>query len=253
MSTTTISPTLTLPNRLDSGEQIEGYKLWVSIPANDDTGVIIDNVLPGDEIIIYDASGICSFDKTNMAMVKAIVGLANAVAGDVVMYATDGAAAPFVASWNEAVKKIGDAVGDSDIEHKRRDAYGRDPGTGDYGKHEGGLIVCMPKSKGAVYATDDYYLADGSKDNGRKESYYSSAAKAANLMYPCPVSGGLMRRTATEAGAIHVLAFDENFSDNAGAYNVGLMVIRSERPTGTSSDEIYNNLMGAAPSSSISG
>ena len=96
MSTTTISPTLTLPNRLDSGEQIEGYKLWVSIPANDDTGVIIDNVLPGDEIVIYDASGICSFDKTNMAMVKAIVGLANAVAGDVVMYATDGAAAPFV-------------------------------------------------------------------------------------------------------------------------------------------------------------
>lgn len=253
MSTTTITPTLTLPNSLNSGEQIEGYKLWVSIPANDDTGVIIDNVLPGDEIIIYDASGICSFDKTNMELVKAIVGLANSVAGDVLMYATDGEAAPFVASWDQAVKKIGDAVGDSDIEHKRRDSYGRDPGTGDYGKHEGGLIVCMPKSKGAVYATSDYYLADDSKSNGRKESYYSSAAKNANLMYPCPVSGGLMSRTATEAGAIHVLAFDENFQDNAGSYNVGLMVIRSERPSGSTSDQVYNNLLGAAPSSSISG
>lgn len=253
MSSTSITPTLTLPTNLDSGAQIEGFKLWVSIPANDETGVTIDNVLPGDEIIIYDASGICSFDKTNMALVKAIVGLANAVAGDVLMFATEGAAAPFVEAWNKSLSAIGNAVGDADIKKTRRDAYCRDPGTGDYAKNEGGLIVCMPKSKGAVYATSDYHLLDGAKSNGRKEEFYSAAAKSANLFYPCPVSGGLMSRTATEAGTIHVLAFDENFSDNAGAYNVGMMILRKERPSGASSDEIRSKLLGAAPSSSIGG
>lgn len=253
MSSTSITPTLTLPTNLDSGAQIEGFKLWVSIPANDEAGVTIDNVLPGDEIIVYYTSGICSFDKTNMAMVKAIVGLANAVAGDALMFATDGAAAPFVEAWNKSVKAIGDAVGDADIEKKRRDAYGRDPGTGDYAKNEGGLIVCMPKSKGVVYATSDYYLLDGTKENGRKLDYYSAAAKNANLFYPCSVSGGLLSRTATEAGTINVLAFDEKFSDNAGAYNVGMMVIRGNRPSGATSDEVRQKLMGAAPSSGIDG
>lgn len=251
MSATTIAPNLTLPNNLDSGEVIEGHKLWVSIPSNDETGVIIDNVQPGDQIFIYDASGICSFDKTNMDLVKSIVGLANAVAGSILLYATDGEAEIFLRSWNQALSAIGDAVGDADIEHKRRDAYGRDPGTGDYAKNEGGLIVCMPKSKGAVYATSDYYLLDGTKDNGRKYDYYSDTAKNANLFYPCNVSGGLMSKTATEAGAMHVLAFDEDFSDNAGAYNVGIIVVRANRPSGASSTDVYNSLLGAAPSSGL--
>ncbi len=244
MSVTTITPTLTLPTLSESGDTVDGYKLWASIPANDDTGIIIDNVMEGDTIMIYDASGICSFDKTNMALVKSIVGLANAIAGDVLLYATDGAAEPFVQSWNTAVKSIGDAVGDADIEHKRRDAYGRDPGTGDYGKHEGGLIVCMPSSRGAIYATSDYYLADGSKDHGRKTEYYSSAAKNANAMYPCNVSGAILQQTAKTAGAIHVLAFDENFQDNAGAYNVGLIVVRN----GNDVESISAALQSAGPS-----
>ena len=67
MSSTSITPTLTLPTNLDSGAQIEGFKLWVSIPANDEAGVTVDNVLPGDEIIVYYTSGICSFDKTKQA------------------------------------------------------------------------------------------------------------------------------------------------------------------------------------------
>lgn len=246
MSVTTITPTLTLPTKSESGATIQGFKLWASIPANDDTGIIIDNVMEGDTILIYDASGIASFGKTNMALVKSIVGMANAIAGDVLLYATDGAAEPFLASWNSAVKSIGDAVGDADIEHKRRDAYGRDPGTGDYGKHEGGLIVCMPTSHGAIYATSDYYLADGSKSNGRKTSYYSTAAKNANAMYPCNVSGAILQQTAKQAGAIHVLAFDENFQDNAGAYNVGLMVIRN----GNNVESISSQLQSAGPSAS---
>ncbi|WP_025762614.1 hypothetical protein [Dyadobacter tibetensis] len=247
MSTQSITPNLTLPSFLDSGQQIEGFKLWVSIPANDDTGVIIDNVLPGDEIYVYDASGIASFKKTSMKLVKAIVGIANAIAGDVLMVATEGAAAPFVGAWNTALKGIGDAVGDSDISHGRRDMFGQDPGTGDYGKNEGGLIVCMPESRGAIYASDSYHLADDSKSQGRKYQYYSQAIKDKNAFFPCPVPDGRMSGKATISGAVHVLAFDSNFQDNAGSYNVGLIVVRGLRPSGQSTDSVYSKLMGAGP------
>lgn len=186
-------------------------------------------------------------------MVKVIVGFVNVVVGDVVMYVIDGVVVFFVVSWNEVVKKIGDVVGDFDIEYKCCDVYGCDFGIGDYGKYEGGLIVCMFKSKGVVYVIDDYYLVDGLKDNGCKESYYSLVVKVVNLMYFCLVSGGFMRCIVIEVGVIYVLVFDENFSDNVGVYNVGLMVICLECLIGISLDEIYNNLMGVVLLSSISG
>jgi hypothetical protein len=251
--TTLVVPSLTLPLTLKDSNgtnigQAEAFKLWASIPSNDDVGIIIDNVLPGDEIVIYDASGIASFKSTSMALIKGVVGIANALATSALVYATDGAAAPFVKEWNNALDKVGKAVGDSDIKHGRRDAYGRDPGTGDYGKHEGGLIVCMPESKGAVYATSDYYLEDGAKDHGRKYKYYSDKAKSHNVLYPCNVTDGKMSAVAGVAGAIHVLAFDEKFTDNAGAYTVGLIVIRNERPSGKTRDAVYAEIESAGPS-----
>ena len=100
------------------------------------------------------------------------------------LVATDGAAAPFVKAWNTGLQAIGKAVGDGEIKHARRDMYGRDPGTGDYGKEEGGLIVCMPTSKGPIYATNDYFLGSDSKSNGRKFQYYSEKAKQMNVLNP---------------------------------------------------------------------
>lgn len=250
---TLVVPSLTLPlnlkdsNGTDIG-QAEAFKLWASIPANDEVGVIIDNVLPGDEIIIYDASGIASFKSTSMKVIKGVVGIANAIATKTLVYATDGAAEPFVKQWNDTLDKVGKAVGDSDIKHGRRDAYGRDPGTGDYAKDEGGLVVCMPETKGAIYATSDYHFTDGAKSHGRKEEYYSAKAKTNNVLFPCNIEGGLMSAVAKTAGAIHVLAFDEKFTDNAGAYTVGLIVLRAERPSGKSRNEVYADIEGAGPS-----
>lgn len=250
-SVVTVAPALTLPPALAGAPYaIEAYNLWVAIPANNDVGAVISGVLPGDTLIVYSASGIASFDSTSMKLVKAVLGIANAIAGDVLMFATEGAAAPFVAAWNTAVSDLGAAVGDADIKSKRRDPYGRDPGTGDYASHEGGLIVCMPESKGAVYATDDYYLGGDSKDHGRRYQDYSAAAKQHNVLFPCPVNGGLMRATATVAGAINILAFDSKFDDNAGAYSVGICVVRDQRGSGRNSDELLAALQQAGPTQS---
>ncbi len=246
-STGLITPTLTLPLSMNNSEgvhigQVEVFKLFASIAANDDKGIVIDNVLPGDEIIIYDASGIASFRMTSMKAVKAAVGIANAVATKALLYATDGAALPFTKAWNSALDKIGDAVGDSKIKHSRRDPYGLDPGTDDYAKHEGGLIVCMPKARKAIYASDSYHLTGDTKNKGRKEKYYPKKAVENNVFYPCNVDGGRMSGVAQEAGAIHILAFDDKFSDNAGSYTVGMIVLRKDRPSGKSKDELIREI-----------
>lgn len=250
---TAFSPTLTLPlnYQLASGQSVpaEAYKLWACIPANDETGIVIDNVQAGDTVLIYDASGIASFKSTNMDVVKAAVGIANAIVNGVAIVATEGAAAPFLAGWNGVVDKVQDAIPSGAVQHGRRDMYGRDPGTGDYGKQEGGLIVCMPESKGPIYATSDYYLDDGSKSGGRQTKYFSKATKAKNAFFPCNVSGGTLQGTASMAGAVHVLAFDSKFSDNAGYYTVALLVLRGT--SGKSQQQLISELTNAPPSAGM--
>lgn len=247
LTTTLVVPSLSLPINMNNSDgedvgNIEAFKLFASISTSDDVGIIIDNVMEGDEILIYDASGIASFKKTSMALIKGVIGIANAIGTSALVYATEGAAAPFVKEWNSALSSIGDAVGDGEIKHARRDAYGQDPGTGDYAKNEGGLIVCMPKSKGAIYATDDYHLTGDTKENGRRVEYYSEKTIEKNAFFPCNVSAGKMSGVAQIAGAAHILSFDSNFEDNCGAYTVGIIVIRKDRPSGKSRDIVLSEI-----------
>lgn len=228
-------------------DQAEAYKLWTIISANDEVGITISNVKEGDEIVINSSSGIASFKESSMKLLKAGIGLANAIGNVAVLYATEGAAEPFLGSWNSFVDEATDTIGDT-VKHARRDSYGRDPGTGDYAKDEGGLIVCMPKAKGAVYATDDYHLEGGAKHHGRKEEYYPSRVKEdKNVFYPCNVDGGLMSQVASEAGTVNILAFDEKFSDNAGAYTTEIYILRKHRPSGRSNEELIATLNATLP------
>ncbi|OIN59193.1 hypothetical protein [Arsenicibacter rosenii] len=252
----TMTPTVTLPEKIGD-DFISGFKVWASIPANDDKGITIDNVREGDTVIVYDAAGIASFEKVNMALVKGIVGIANAAVGTALVLSQP-ETAPFVATWNAGVDAIMSAVPD-ELGDKRRDMYGRDPGTGDYAKNEGGLIVCMPESHGPLYATDDYHLTGDTKNDGRLYKYYSSDTKKMNAFFPCPIvndpsnqsssNNGRMQATATTDGAVHILAFDEKFTDNAGYYNVGLVVVRAAAASETT--ELVNVLVGGAPAGGI--
>ncbi len=250
---TTFSPALTLPINyaMASGQSVpaEAYKLWACIPVNDETGVVIDNVQKGDTVLIYDGSGIASFKSTNMAFVKSAIGIANAVVNGVAVVATDGAAAPFLAGWNGVVDSVQSAIPSGAVKSGRRDMYGRDPGTGDYAKNEGGIIVCMPESKGAIYATSDYYLADGAKANGRQVKYFSAATKAKNAFFPCNVNGGTMQGVATTAGAVHILAFDSKFTDNAGYYNLAILVLRAT--SNKTQQQLIAELANSPPSSGM--
>ena len=237
----TFTPSITLPNQTPDDVPIQHYLVWASIPANDDKGIVIDNVLEGDEIEVYNAAGIASFGKVNMEPIKGIVGIINVVAGGAIVLA-EPEMAPLVAGFTAGVEAIIDAV-PNELGTTRRNAYGLDPGTGDYAKDEGGLIICMPESSGAIYATDKYHLTGDTKNEGRLYKYYSDATKDINAFFPCPVENdandpaspdnGRMSGTSGKAGrgAINILAFDERFDDNAGYYNVGMVITRHSNMT----------------------
>eukprot|EP01084_Bolivina_argentea_P213789 363001_1 len=116
-----------------------------------------------------------------------------------------------------------------DIKHKRRDGYGQDPGTDDYAKNEGGIIVCMPKAGGALYATDENHLQSGAKQNGRLPKYFSQNVINLNSFFPCNKSGGQMLATAKQDGVLHIIAFDQKFSDNGGTYEVKINITRPSK------------------------
>ncbi len=228
----------------------DAYKVFAGISSNDPDGLTIENVLAGDEVIIYDATGTAYFSSSKMNLIKGVIGIANAVAGDVLMFATEGAAAPFVKGWNESLSALGSAFEAPEGKgSKARDSYGKDPNSGDFGKNEGGIIVCMPDSSGVLYASDDNHLKDGAKKNGRKPEYFSDNVKNSNAFFPFNGSGGQMSAVAGKSGNVHILAFDgkgNGFTDNQGYYTIGVIVVRAHQTI--NKDSIIGKLMGADPS-----
>lgn len=227
----------------------DAYKIWAAVSSNDPDGLTIQNVLKGDEVIIYDAIGTAYFSSSKVNLIKGVIGVANAVAGDVLMFATEGAAAPFVKGWNESLSALGSAFSAPDDKgSKARDSYGKDSNSGDFAKGEGGVIVCMPDSSGALYASDDNRLKDGAKANGRKPEYFSDNVKNSNAFFPFNGSGGQMSAIAGKSGNVHILAFDgqgNGFTDNQGKYTLGIIVVRADQVF--AKDSIMGKLLGAEP------
>lgn len=200
--------------------------LWAVVTANDSEGLIIDGIKKGDRVIIESANGIASFKETNMKFLKSIITITQAITEAGAAIYTEGQSTKFHDEFTASFDAIKEIVPNK-ITHARRDAWGEDPGTNDYAKHEGGLIVCMPSAHGAIYATEDNYLADGAKKNGRQTKYFSKNIKNLNSFFPCNCSGGTREGVAKTEGSINILAFDSKFNDNAGYYEFKLKIIRN--------------------------
>ncbi|MCP3942967.1 MAG: hypothetical protein GY710_15980 [Desulfobacteraceae bacterium] len=204
-----------------------GYALWAYVSANDDKGLIIDGIEKGDTFHIENASGIASFDKTSLDFVAGIIAVANAITKTGLEVLTEGSSTVFNGVFDEAAKTLEQQFSGKEIKHCRRDAYGQDPGTDDYAKNEGGLIICMPKAHGALYATDgNRFQNNDVHDKGRLTKYYSKNVKNMNSFFPCTRSGGQMKGVADTDGSINILSFDQNFEDNCGYYELKISVVR---------------------------
>ena len=218
---------LKVNNVVDINEFPEAKKisLWAVVTANDKEGLIIDGLNPGDRVEIDSGNGIASFKDTNMKPLKSIITIAQAATEAGAAVLTEGESLALHDQFQMSFDAIKDAIPDN-IKHARRDAWGQDPGTGDYAKHEGGLIVCMPSAHGAIYATEENYLASGAKQNGRQPKYFSNNINRLNSFFPCMCRGGIREAICKEDGAINILAFDSKFTDNAGYYEFNVDITR---------------------------
>lgn len=214
----------------DDGQAIS---FWTVVSGNDEVGLVIDNLKKGDVVSIHSLSGIASFTESNNKLFAGFVAIASGILQDgASVYTKDQAKAT-----NKAIAEQTDILVkelSKDVKHKRRDGYGQDPGTDDFAKHEGGVIMCMPSAHGAVYATSNNYLEAGAKYNGRLTEYFSENIKRLNCWFPCRREGGVMSQTCETNGPLHVLAFDQKFTDNSGSYT---MKVQVTRPTATLSNE----------------
>ncbi|EHN68012.1 MULTISPECIES: hypothetical protein [Aliivibrio] len=202
-------------NKNISNEKIGSISLWGVVTANDSTGLIIDNLQQGDQLTIESASGLASFKETDMKIIKSVISVYGAISTLGANIITEGQLTPYLSQFNSIFDSIKAAVPDK-IQHAVRDASGRDPGTGDYAKNEGGLIVCMPKARGAIYATSDNHLESGAKHNGRQEKYFPKSIKDKESFFFYDKAEN--KKITSMTGAVNILAFDSKFSDNAGYY-----------------------------------
>ena len=219
-----------------------GVAIWAKVSATDMSGVTITNIEMGDIVRVETISGFCSFSD------KSFVGHLKSVAGIVGGILTSGL--PLFSGTE--VKTIGDALkkGAGSLESyagtkgKVRTGYGKVRGKDRFAVKEGGIIVCMPSARGAIYAAEDSYLDGDAEEHGRLPQYVAPHLRNW-CFFPCRQAGGLMEKTAQQDGTVHVLVFDKEYQDNAGAYEVKLTITRPGRgPQGV--QEELSSLFGDA-------
>ena len=197
--------------------------IWARIEAEDAHGVTVDGLAPGDDVTIESISGHGWFAGTPgwQLAVSAIVGPV-----------TDVLASKDVAkSIGSAWTKINEGRGNRDGEEaqgrsKQRDGWGRDE-DGDFSQNEGGIIVCFPRSRGPFYAYDEHHLQDGARGDGRLKTYVPDALKR-ECFFPVRFEGKTeLCREAKDSGVLHILAWDNNYRDNSGDYDVKFRITRN--------------------------
>ena len=187
-------------------------EIWADIEAVDDRGIAIDAVKAGDTVSIRAISGQASFSGQPGAI---------KVLRSVIYSASAG-----LIRKPAAVKAAEDQVGIAKRrpeQGKERDGYGQDE-NGNYARNEGGVIVCMPAAGGPMYAHDRNHLRPGAESEGRLDKFLSPDMRG-KCFFPTRDELGQERKVARD-GILYVLAFDRDFKDNAGGYEVSLLIKR---------------------------
>lgn len=190
-------------------------EFWAEISATDDSGVSVDKLKEGDELQIIEISGACSFAEGKSGRIQSII----ATAADAALGAA-GAAAWQVAvglmrkDLDEHMAPEGGA--DDNDGGKKRDGYGQEVGgTGNYAQEEGGIIVCLPEAGGVVYSSKKVRRAKGGGGGNTGRGWFFPTRKDVGI-----------KRKINRDGVLRIAAFDSNYSDNAGSYEVKFSITR---------------------------
>ena len=201
------------------GETDNEWTIWASINTADDHGISVDNVKHGDKLTIEAISGVGYFAGQSgwwkvLSMIYKVSGA----------FAPTGLAADTVITALSEETLPGDGRDDDDDgKSKPRDGYGRKLNNGGkFAEEEGGIVVCMPTASGPMYAHSGNHFKNGS---GRSTNNLKADSEMKNnCFFPTRARGEI---SLEGDGVLYIYAFDKNYRDNAGNYEVKF---RIERP-----------------------
>ena len=195
----------------------EPCEFWAEISATDDSGISVDKLKEGDKLRIIEISGACSFAKGKSDLILSII----AVAADVALKG------PSAAAWKTAVSSMrkdldqhmaANAGTDDNDGGKKRDGYGQEVGGGgNYAQKEGGIIVCLPRAGGVVYSSEKV----------RRKSAGGGSNAQRGWFFPARSDFGKTWAIGHE-GVLRIAAFDSNYNDNAGSYEIKFSITRPQ-------------------------
>jgi hypothetical protein len=122
-----------------------------------------------------------------------------------------------------------------------RDPFGVDPGSHVYKRQEGGLVVCMPQNNGVTYSGDQNHSSYWptlptvyGQPRGLPPAYRQSASLDPFFFIgQSPSNGQNANNSAVcqAGGAAYLLAWDWNFADNSGYYEVWVQLTQAGAAT----------------------
>lgn len=218
-SQTTLGDTLGADIRL-KGDRSE-WTIWATINAADDQGISIDNVKTGDKITIEGISGVAYFDgqsgwDTFFSVVRKVADN-GAVAGGTGRIAESVIKALDVGEENEK-PKVNPGTGDAS---KPRDGFGRNLGNGEYAENEGGVVICTPKATGPMYA----HPKNRPTNKGRTKDHLKDESEMKDGDCFFAIRGGEAVEINGD-GVLYIYAFDTDYRDNSGVYEIKFRITR---------------------------
>lgn len=208
-------------NRISWDRCDDQILLLLVVNAANNVGIPIENVRKGDQILLGPASGIATFSKDTgnprLAGVVAVLAKGAIVAGSALGCPE---CAPVIAAADTFAQNEFKAPKE-DAERKPRDPYGNIPGTNEFARQEGGVIICMPAADGLVTSGDgdntDRWIR---KPGIRSDKNVPDQAKA--CFFPIRSNALHNTRKVRQEGSppsvLFVGAWDHKFGDNKGFY-----------------------------------
>ena len=188
------------------------WTIWARINAADSHGISIDGVQNGDRLTIETISGVAYFSGRSgwWQLLSVVYGVTPGVVAPI-----DSIASNMLTSLRETLPD------DEDGGSRPRDGYGRDldDGSGRFAEEEGGIVICMPVARGPMYAYDDNHFTR--RQNGRE---HKPESKMPGKCFPA--ARHVEEYTMLGNGVLHIYAFDHNYRDNSGSYEIKFRIDR---------------------------
>ena len=194
------------------------------VVTTDEYGIAVSGVTDADTFEVINAVGTATFtqEKSNEG-VASLVTIVAAGAGL-------GAAAFGASDLVGPIKAVGDALAkafpESQHPAKPRDAYGADPGSGKFGRQEGGMLVCGPDAQGIYHSgNDDHQDRWAKSDKDRSDDHVPAHCQHAFF-----VQRDNQQRPLDGDGTMIIAPWDYKFPDNIGVYRLEFILRRGVRP-----------------------